>query len=100
MLNVAADGTTAVTGNPNATELQSQGNLLKAEGNWWGLRYNSQTNPGPAISPTTNPQVPENPVNGTATVETASGARPPTRSTSTRTGAARSRIRRTASTRC
>jgi hypothetical protein len=72
-LNVAADGTTPVTGNPNATELQSQGNLLKAEGNWWGLRYNSQTNPGPAISPTTNPQVPENPVNGTATVETVSG---------------------------
>ncbi|MDA0164132.1 Ig-like domain-containing protein [Solirubrobacter ginsenosidimutans] len=74
VLNVAADGTTAVTGNPNATDLQSQGNLLKAENNWWGLRYNSTTNPGPAISPTTNPQVPENPVNGTATVETASGA--------------------------
>ncbi len=73
VLNVANDGTTAVTGNPNATELQSQGNLLKAENNWWGLRFNSQTNPGPAISPTTNPQVPENPVNGTATVETASG---------------------------
>jgi hypothetical protein len=74
VLNLAADGTTAVTGNPNATELQSQGNVLKAENNWWGLRFNSQTNPGPAISPTTNPQVPENPVNGTATVETASGA--------------------------
>ena len=73
-LNVAADGTTAVTGNPNATGFQNYGNLLKAEGNWWGLRYSSTTNPGPAISPTTNPQVPENPVNGTATVETASGA--------------------------
>ena len=73
-LNVAADGTTAVTGNPNASEFQNYGNLLKAEGNWWGLRYNSTANPGPAISPTTNPQVPENPVNGTATVETASGA--------------------------
>jgi hypothetical protein len=73
-LNVAADGTTAVTGNPNATDLQSQGNVLKAENNWWGLRYNSQTNPGPAISPTINPQVPENPVNGTPTVETANGA--------------------------
>jgi hypothetical protein len=73
VMNLAADGTTAVTGNPNATELQSMGNLLKAEHNWWGLRFNSQTNPGPAISPTTNPQVPENPVNGTATVETLSG---------------------------
>ena len=73
VLNVANDGTTAVTGNPNATQLQSQGNLLKAENNWWGLRFNSQTNPGPAISPTTNPQVPENPVNGTETVETVSG---------------------------
>jgi len=72
-MNLAADGTTAVTGNPNATELQNMGNLLKAEGNWWGLRFNSTTNPGPAISPTTNPQVPENPVNGTATVETVSG---------------------------
>ena len=27
-----------------------------AENNWWGLRFNSPTNPGPAISPTTNPQ--------------------------------------------
>ena len=52
---------------------RASGNLLKAEGNWWGLRFNSQTNPGPAISPTTNPQVPENPVNGTATVETVFG---------------------------
>jgi hypothetical protein len=73
VMNLAADGATAVTGNPNATELQNMGNLLKAENNWWGLRFNSQTNPGPAISPTTNPQVPENPVNGTATVETVSG---------------------------
>ncbi len=73
VMNVAADGTTAVTGNPNSGELASQGNLLKAEGNWWGLRFNSLTNPGPAISPTTNPQTPENPVNGTATLETVSG---------------------------
>lgn len=73
VMNLAADGTTAVTGNPNSGDLASQGNLLKAEGNWWGLRFNSTTNPGPAISPTTNPQTPENPVNGTATVETASG---------------------------
>ena len=47
VLNVAADGTTAVTGNPNATELQSQGNLLKAENNWWGLRFNSADQPRP-----------------------------------------------------
>jgi hypothetical protein len=73
VLNVANDGVTAQTGNPNATEQQTWGNLIKAEGNWWGLRYSSVTNPGPAISPTTNPQVPENPVNGTATVETATG---------------------------
>ena len=73
VMNLAADGTTAVTGNPNSGPLASQGNLLKAEGNWWGLRFNSVTNPGPAISPTTNPQTPENPVNGTATLETVSG---------------------------
>ncbi|RKQ87770.1 hypothetical protein C8N24_5799 [Solirubrobacter pauli] len=70
-LNVQADGTTAnvgypipiVTGNPRP----GYGNLLIAEGNWWGLRFNSTTNPGPAISPTTNPQTPENPVNGVPT---------------------------------
>jgi len=73
VMNLAADGSTAVTGNPNATELQSMGNLLKAENNWWGLGFEDETNPGPAISPTTNPEVPENPVNGTATVETVSG---------------------------
>jgi hypothetical protein len=72
-LNVTADGTTANAGFPiPVTTGQNQpgyGNLLIAENNWWGLRFNSQTNPGPAISPTTNPQVPENPVNGVATAD-------------------------------
>jgi ribosomal protein L37E len=39
---------------------------VAAENNWWGLAYNLATNPGPAISPATNPLVPGNPVNGTA----------------------------------
>jgi hypothetical protein len=55
--NVQLDGVTANTAVP-----------VKAENNWWGLRTGNVTtgNPGPAISPTTNPPVPENPVNGTA----------------------------------
>jgi len=72
-MNLAADDATAATGNPNASPTQSPGNILQAEGNWWGLRYSSTTNSGPAISPTTNPQVPENPVNGTATADTVDG---------------------------
>jgi hypothetical protein len=55
--NVQLDGVTAA-----ATQ-------LNAENNWWGLRYTSNpTNAGPAVSPVTNPAIPENPVNGTATV--------------------------------
>ena len=75
MLNLAADGTTTVTGNPNAGEFANNGNLLKAENNWWGVRNlgTLPVTPPPPISPTTNPQVPENPVNGTATAETATG---------------------------
>ncbi len=43
---------------------------LSAENNWWGLRFTAVTNNvGPAISPTTNPPVPENPVNGTPTAD-------------------------------
>jgi hypothetical protein len=77
VLNLAADGTTAATGDPNATGNNSLGNLFKAENNYWGVNYyrpwtgGGSVNPGPAISPTDNPAVPENPVNGTATVETA-----------------------------
>jgi hypothetical protein len=79
VLNLAADGTTAATGNPNATGTQSLGNLFRAENNFWGVNYyrpwtvGGSANPGPAISPSDNPAVPENPVNGTATVETATG---------------------------
>ena len=42
---------------------------LNAENNWWGLRPGAGgtlPNPGPAISPTSNPPFPENPVNGFA----------------------------------
>jgi hypothetical protein len=77
-LNTTSDGTTANAGYPipiiarppgapNNYVVPGYGNLLIAENNWWGLRFNSQTNPGPAISPTVNPQVPENPVNGVST---------------------------------
>jgi hypothetical protein len=64
ILSYQADGTTATTGNPAAV---NAGNVLKAENNWWGVRFSSPSNPGPAISPTMNPQVPENGVNGVAT---------------------------------
>jgi hypothetical protein len=38
---------------------------VPAPDNWWGLRFQPATpNTGPAISPTSNPPVPENPVNG------------------------------------
>ena len=54
-INVELDGTTPNTATPFA-----------AENNWWGLRSTAVTPPnaGPAISPTTNPPFPENPVNG------------------------------------
>ncbi len=45
---------------------------MAAENNWWGLRFTSVTNNvGPAISPTSNPPVPENPVNGTPVADPA-----------------------------
>ncbi|HEX5609028.1 MAG TPA: hypothetical protein VFX45_02930 [Solirubrobacterales bacterium] len=55
VFNVQLDGTTANTGT-----------RVLAEGNWWGLRTNQNVtaNLGPAISPTTNPSIQENPVNG------------------------------------
>lgn len=56
--NVALDGTTANTGTP-----------VLAENNFWGLRTNATLNPGPAVSPVTNPAYQENGVNGTATVD-------------------------------
>ena len=58
--NQELDGTT-----PAATP-------MAAENNWWGLRFTSVTNNvGPAISPTSNPPVPENPVNGTPVADPA-----------------------------
>lgn len=56
--NVGLDGTTANTGTP-----------VNAENNWWGLRTNATLNPGPVVSPATNPPYQENPVNGAATVD-------------------------------
>jgi hypothetical protein len=55
VINVGLDGTT-----PNAAV------PFVAENNWWGLRSTTAPlpNAGPAISPTTNPPFPENPVNG------------------------------------
>ena len=73
VLNLASDGTTANAGNvvpvTSGRGANGYGDLLLAEGNWWGVRFNSTANTGPAISPTTNPQVPENPVNGVATAD-------------------------------
>lgn len=64
--NLQADGATAQT-SPRVT----------AENNWWGLNYyrggntgsTQAVNPGPGISPTDNPLVPENPVNGASVVD-------------------------------
>ena len=54
--NVELDGTTAAA------------SAVPAENNWWGIRYTSVTNNvGPAISPASNPPIPENPVNGAPT---------------------------------
>jgi Bacterial Ig domain len=74
-MNVQADGTTAQVGDPDATIFEDAEALLKAEGNWWGLQDRASTNPGPAVAPTTNPQIPENPVNGTQVNEAATGGR-------------------------
>jgi hypothetical protein len=56
-INVGLDGTTPNTAVPFA-----------AENNWWGLRSTASATPnaGPALSPTSNPPFPENPVNGAA----------------------------------
>ncbi len=61
IFNVGLDGAT-----PNTTI------PVKAESNWWGLKINRDTTPtaknnGPAISPTINPFLLENPVNGAPT---------------------------------
>jgi hypothetical protein len=58
VFNVALDGTTANTGTP-----------VNAENNFWGLRTLATSNPGPAVSPVTNPPYQENGVNGAVTVD-------------------------------
>ena len=58
VFNAQLDGTAANNAVP-----------IRAMNNWWGLRANATTNPGPAIAPTTNPPVPENPVNSQAAVD-------------------------------
>jgi hypothetical protein len=90
-INVTADGSTPQVGYPvpitsrppgapQGYVVPGYGPLLRAEGNWWGLRYSSTANPGPEISPSTNPQVPENPVNGVAAPDTSDPAGPVTSS--------------------
>lgn len=68
-INVAADGTTPNTGTKNDT-FRNVSNVFLAENNWWGLRIatpsDPNANPGPLVSPTSNPIWPENPVNGTS----------------------------------
>jgi hypothetical protein len=73
VLNLAADGTTTATGNPVPPANTGIGNVFKAEGNFWGLNYYRSSNPGPAMAPTDNPPVPENPVSGTAAVPDGAG---------------------------
>ena len=95
VLNVAADGTTAVTGNPNADRAavaRATCSRPRTTGGACELRLADHT-PARRSRRPTNPPVPENPVNGAATAETGQRARRrPTPSTSTRTAAARSRI--------
>ncbi len=81
-LNLNAAGTTGATGPVNANPVStSYGNLLKAENNWWGENYYRPANGGPgnlgpAISPTINPPIPENPVGGTGTTDTTTSITP------------------------
>jgi hypothetical protein len=65
-MNLAADGTTTLSGNLSASN--GIGSVFKAENDFWGLNYLRLANGGPAIAPTDNPPVPENPVTGTAGV--------------------------------
>ena len=56
VMNVAADGTTAVTGNPNSARPREPGQPAQGRGQLVGPALQRRpTNPGPAISPTTNP---------------------------------------------
>ena len=75
-LNLSPDGTTPRDRRRDTRPTRRElGPLLIAENNWWGLHdIGRARNPGPAITPTTNPHAQENGVNGTATTETATGA--------------------------
>jgi hypothetical protein len=71
-LNLAADGTTTLTG--TKTNNAGTQNVFLAENNWWGLGITGTAgtpggNPGPAFSPTTTPAWPENPVGGTSVAD-------------------------------
>jgi len=46
---------------------------VAAEDNWWGLWATAPANGGPQISPPSNPNAPENPVNGQPTADAAGG---------------------------
>ncbi|MDO8187069.1 Ig-like domain-containing protein [Conexibacter sp. JD483] len=67
VLNLAADGTTDVSGDPTSTG--RLGNVFRAERNWWGLGYYRSSNAGPEIAPAANTPFPENPVNGVSTAD-------------------------------
>jgi hypothetical protein len=62
IINVNQDGTDATTA------LDAAGTTNTSDANWWGLRSGPgnppPANTGPAVSPTSNPPYPENPVNG------------------------------------
>ena len=72
VLNVANDGTTAVTGNPNR-DLAEPGQPAQGRGQLVGPALQLADQPGPGDLADHQPADPENPVNGTATVETVSG---------------------------
>src|SRR4051794_22847762 len=62
VINLTNDGSAANTTTP-----------VRAQDNWWGLFSLSPVNAGPAVSPAVPPQQPENPVNGTPTLDPAGG---------------------------
>ena len=79
-INVQADGTTPNVGNPiprtSGGGANGYGPLLIAENNWWGARNfgTLPVTPPPLISPTENPPLPENPVNGASAPDEIAGA--------------------------
>jgi hypothetical protein len=79
-INVQADGTTPNVGNPiprtSGGGANGYGPLLIADNNWWGARNfgTLPVTPPPLISPTENPPLPENPVNGASAPDEIAGA--------------------------